>query len=178
MCSVLFCLFHCPQSCFRSYARRCWKVVDVYIQFLNCLNHLTDSSVCEFERKVVTHSGTRLCLVLCACTVSNCCIKCPSESMVLTSGLYSFYLNLPQAVSNKVGSRDWSAFPASGPVLAIKEYFMCDTHTAYGRTQPKADLELAIINVNIWRVPSLNRASSHCASSLRLPQLEIIHCTC
>lgn len=38
--------------------------------------------------------------------------------MVLTLGHYSFYLNLPQAVSIKVGSRHRSAFTASGSVLA------------------------------------------------------------
>lgn len=42
--------------------------------------------------------------------------KHPFESMVLSSGRYSFYLNLPQAAS-KVGSRERSVFTASGSVL-------------------------------------------------------------
>ena len=39
-------------------------------------------------------------------------------------------------------------------------------HTAYGRTLSKADFELAIINVNIWRVPPWIEPSLHAASSV------------
>lgn len=72
---------------------------------LRHVNYPTDPSVCELERTVFTHTER---------TVQ----EAVPESMVLTSGHYSFYLNLPEAASNKVGSRDWSAFTASGSVLA------------------------------------------------------------
>lgn len=53
---------------------------------------------------------------------------------------------------------------------------MCDTHTAYGRTLSKADFELAIINVNIWRVPPLSCASPpRSLECYAAPELEIIH---
>ena len=91
----------------------------------SAVNYLTDPSVCELEMEGIhTRRADWVLYCVCvrmkgsACTVSSCCMKYPSESMVLTSGHYSFYLNLPQAVSYKVGSRDWSAFTASGSVLA------------------------------------------------------------
>lgn len=50
---------------------------------------------------------------------------------------------------------------------------MCDTHTAYGHAPSKADFQLAIINVNIWRVPPLNCDSTPCGSKAHTaPQLE------
>lgn len=59
------------------------------------------------------------------------------------------YLKLPEAASKKVASR-LECIECLGCCLGvIKEYFICDTHTAYGRTLSKADFELAIINVNI-----------------------------